>query len=412
MTGQSPGGPLSAGNQSLYTKPVPASNRSSIILFCFVNVFWWIGLYLYVPVLPVYIQSAGAGLGTVGTVLSAYAIPQVLLRVPLGIWSDSLGRRKPLVAGGIIFTSLGALGLGLSATPLLLFLSRLATGIGAAAWVVFPLYFTAYYPADKGGNAIGLINFVRSIALIAATVSGGFIAGGFGLSRPFFVAAMLGVFALLALLLTKESPIAREQIPSLRRTVSVITRPLLLAVSLMAILLNFAVFTGVFGFIPVYAAEIGASSGELGLVTMINLGSSALGALAAAWLWKRWGYRLTIIVSAVLIAGSLFSIPFVTAVPVLMAVQVSNGLGSGVLMTLFMVLSIRGLPREQQATAMGVFQAVYAVGMLAGPLVSGFLGSGSGLAIVFYLAALFSLLLAVLAFLPVFSRLQRAERTV
>jgi DHA1 family multidrug resistance protein-like MFS transporter len=74
------------------------------------------------------------------------------------------------------------------------------------------------------------------------------------------------------------------------------------------------------------------------------------------------------------------------------------------LMTLFMVLSIRGLPREQQATAMGVFQAVYAIGMLAGPLASGFLGSSLGLSTIFFLSAFFSLLIAALAFLPVFSR--------
>jgi predicted MFS family arabinose efflux permease len=69
-----------------------------------------------------------------------------------------------------------------------------------------------------------------------------------------------------------------------------------------------------------------------------------------------------------------------------------------------MVLSIRGLPPQQQATAMGVFQAVYAIGMLAGPLASGFLGSSLGLSTVFYLAASLVIIVAILAFLPVFSR--------
>ena len=185
---------------------------------------------------------------------------------------------------------------------------------------------------------------------------------------------------------------------------SIATRPLLLTVSIMAILLHFAVFTGVFGFIPIYAAEIGASSSELGLITMVNLGFSALGALGAVWIWEKLGYRKTMIWGALLIGVSLLAVPFISGIPVLMAVQVSFGLGSGVLMTLFMALSISGLPQEQQATAMGVFQAVYAIGMLAGPLTSGFLGSGLGLSTVFFLAASFSLSIAILAFLPVFSR--------
>ncbi len=312
----------------------------------------------------------------VGMVLSAYAILQVLLRIPIGIWSDRLGRRKPLVAGGIIFTSLGALGLGLSATPWLLFLSRMFTGIGTASWVVFPLYFSAYYSLNDSGKAIGLINFVRSIALIAATAGSGFIAEGLGLSKPFFLADVLGVFALLALTSIKETPIRQTLIPSWRSSLSVAARPLLLAVSLMAVLLNFAVFSGVFGFIPIYAAEIGASSSELGLITMMNLGFSALGALSAVWVWERVGYRSTTLWSALLISLSLFAIPFITTIPLLMAVQISCGLGSGVLTTLFMVLSIHGLPQQQQATAIGIYQAIYAIGMLVGPLTSGFLSSG------------------------------------
>jgi len=382
----------------------PASRRSSIFFFSIVNLLWWIGLYLYVPILPVFIQATGAGLNTVGVVLSAYAIPQILLRIPLGIWSDRLGRRKPLVALGIIFTSLGALGLGLADNPWLLFLSRMTTGIGAAAWVVFPLYFSAYFPADDSGKAIGQINFIRSVALIAATAGSGFIAEGFGLSVPFFTAALLGVPALLALWLSREVPIRQVITPSWQSTLSIASRPLLLIVSLMAILLHFAIFTGVFGFIPIYAADIGASDSELGLITMINLAVSAFGALLVVWICGKLGDRWTIILSTLLVSISLVVIPFINTVAALMAIQVSCGLGSGILITLLMVLSIRGLPQQQQATAMGIFQAVYAIGMLAGPLTSGFLGDSLGLSTIFYLAAGLNLPIVILAFLPVFSR--------
>lgn len=340
----------------------------------------------------------------VGIVLSAYAIPQVILRIPIGILSDRLGRRKLLVAGGIIFTSIGALGLGLSTTPWFLFISRMITGIGAASWVVIPLYFSAYFPASESGKAIGINNFVRNLALISATASGGLIAEIFGLSSPFFIAALLGVLAFFALILTKEPTISRISAQICASTISVATRPLLLMVSLMSILLYFSTFTGVFGFTPIYAAGIGASSSQLGLITMINLGSSAIGTLTAVWIWERIGYRSTMFWSALLIASSMFAIPYITTVPVLMAVQIIGGLGSGILSTLFMVLSIRGLPQRQQATAMGIYQAIYAIGMLAGPLSSGFISSNMGLSTVFYLSASLVIPIAILAFTPIFSK--------
>ena len=110
----------------------------------------------------------------VGVVLAAYSIPQVLLRIPIGVWADRLVRRKPLVLAGMVFASLGALGLGISTDPWLLFPARMTAGLGAATWVVFTIYFTAYYPAKDTGRAIGLLSFVRGGALIVATVSGGF----------------------------------------------------------------------------------------------------------------------------------------------------------------------------------------------------------------------------------------------
>ena len=361
-------------------------------------------MYLYVPVLPVYVQESGAPLSMVGIVLSAYAIPQVLFRIPVGIWSDRLGKRKPLIAAGIVFTSLGALGLGLSPGPWLLFFFRMITGVGAAMWVVFPVYFVAYYRSGDSDKAIGLINFVRSVALIIATAGSGFIAEEFGLSRPFIIAASLGIPAFLALLFTREIRVSRVRTASWSDLVSVATAPVLLMVSAMAVLLHYAVFTGVFGFIPIYATEIGASKGELGLITMINLGFSALGSLVSVWVSQRFGYRTSIIGSAVVIGVSLLVIPFISWVPVLMAAQVALGMATGVLMTLMMTLSIRGVSPQYQATAMGVFQAVYAIGMMLGPLTSGYLGSALGLSAVFYVAASLVFVLVIMAFLPVFSR--------
>ena len=61
-------------------------------------------------------------------------------------------------------------------------------------------------------------------------------------------------------------------------------------------------------------------------------------------------FRLTIIISAILIGTSLAVIPSINTTYGLMAIQVSYVTGSGILTTLFMVLIIRGLPPNQQAT--------------------------------------------------------------
>ena len=168
----------------------------------------------------------------------------------------------------------------------------------------------------------------------------------------------------------------------------------------MGILLYFANSASVFGFIPVYGAKIGASSADLGIITTLAVGSSAVASLAAVHMAERWGNRFTIMLGGVLMGMALLAVPFIHSVYLLEAVQIANGLGRGILATTLMALSIRAVAPQQQATAMGVYQAIYAGGMLLGPLVSGFLADSQGLATVFYLSASLCLVIAGMACLP------------
>jgi predicted MFS family arabinose efflux permease len=384
--------------------PLPPPQRRSIVFFSIATFLFWIALYIYVPILPVYAQSLGASLSMVGIVVASYAVPQLLLRIPIGIMYDVISRRKLLVAGGIAITSAGALGLGLAPNPWLLTLARAVTGIGAATWVTFTVYFTGYYQQERTGRAIGVINFVQRSALVVATSCGGAIAEVQGFTSVFFIAALTGVVALLGLLFAREPAGVRVQTVAPAGFMRVAAHPLLLMASFMAVLLQFSSFAIIFGFMPVYASGIGASSVELGIITMIAVGSSAVASLVAVHMAERYGSTFVIILGAVLVGISTLAIPFIRHVFILEAVMVTYGLGSGVLGTILMALSIRSVAPQQRATAMGVYQAVYAVGMLFGPLLSGFVGDNLGLASVFYLSASLCLVIVGLAFMPVISR--------
>lgn len=379
---------------------LPPLHRRSILLFCAATFFYWTALYLYVPTLPVYAQSLGASLSMVGIIIASYALPQFLLRIPIGVWSDALGRRKPFVAGGIVMASVGALGLGLAPNPWSLSLARVATGLGAATWVTFTVYLASYYPQEDTGRAIGIINFVNGAAVVVATSVGGAVAEVWGFKFTFIGATLLGIVALVTLLFAREPRIRQAETASWRSFTRVSTHPLLLTVASMGILLYFANSASVFGFIPVYGAKIGASSADLGIITMLAVGSSAVASLAAVHMAERWGNRFTIVLGSILMSMALLAVPFIHSVYLLKAVQVANGLGRGILATTLMSLSIRAVAPQQQATAMGVYQAIYAGGMLLGPLVSGFLADSQGLATVFYLSASLCLVIAGMACLP------------
>ena len=372
----------------------------SVVLFCITNFLFWASLYVYMPILSVHAQSLGASLSMVGLIVASYSIPQLILRIPIGILFDASTKRKLLIDIEIVLALLGAVWLAAATTPGQLFMARALTGVGAAGWVIFSVYFTSYYLPEGLRKAIGLLNFVQGMALVVATLGGGFIAESLGSQWAFLTAAAMGVIGLVPLLLGKQPPVVRA-VPftwgGFRAVAS--SRPLL-AVSLLGILAQFANWAGLFGFIPVYAAEIGASKADLGIITVVSLGFSAIASLGAAWMLRRFGNSGAVLIASLLLGFSIIVVPAIHSVPLLQGMMVFNGLGRGLTQTIFMTISVWAVAPQNRATAMGVYQASYAVGMVAGPLISGFAADALGLSAVFYLSAAICGVMAVLAWLP------------
>jgi MFS family permease len=380
--------------------------RRSVLLIFISTFFFWAAIYFYAPVLPVYAESLGANLTAVGIIGAAYALPQLLFRIPMGIWSDSLGRRKPLVIGGIIMVLLGAFGLWISPNSWSLSLFRGLVGVGSASWVAFTVYAVSFYPENNTAQAVGILNFIMSAALTITTALGGLVADTWGEKTAFLTAAVLAIVALVFVLFARE--IRMPKTPGLSREgfKQVTRRPLLLVVSIMGILLFFAEFMSVWGFVPVYAARIGASDTELGILTMLASGVSMVGSLVVAPMIKRRGNIFTMVLGSVMLGLSLLAVPFIHNIPLLDLAQMLNGFGWGMLPTQLMALSIHNIAPQQRATAMGFFQATYALGMLLGPLVSGFLADNFGLPVIFYFSSAVCLLVIGMSYLPVLPRRQ------
>jgi len=71
--------------------------------------------------------------------------------------------------------------------------------------------------------------------------------------------------------------------------------------------------------------------------------------------------------------------PFVPNLPILYFVQVINGIGNAISFPLLMGLVIKNVDTGLRNTTMGVYQAMYGVGMLIGPMLLGSVGDAFGL---------------------------------
>jgi predicted MFS family arabinose efflux permease len=368
-----------------------AHNATDLILFGAATFLFWTALYLYVPILPAHAESMGASLVMVGAVISSYAIAQLLLRMPVGALADHVGRRKPFVVGGLLVASAGAAAMAVAPDPWSLFAGRAVTGIAAATWVVSSVFFASYFTAERTARGIGIISFVNNGAMVAATSVGGLLADRWDAEVVFAIAAVLGLIGVGFLLPVKEQRISRGT-RSMQNYLSVALQPDLLRASFAGLLLQFAGFATIFSFTLVYAARIGAGPSDLGLITGSYLGAATVATIVTVYLVERRGYLFTITLGVAIMGGTLLITPLVTTLGVLVALQVVTGTGRGLSNTALLALSIRTVAPENRATAMGVYQAVYAIGMFAGPVVAGAVAAAAGIESVFYLSGTLALL--------------------
>ena len=380
------------------TSTRPAPSRRGLILVGIATFAFWVSLYLYSPVLPLRARELGASATMIGAVVAAYAIGQVTLRIPIGIGSDIVGR-KPFAIAAIALCAAGAVWLGLAPDPWSLFAARTLTGIGAAGWVAISVLYSSHFDPERPGRAMSYVMTINTTAIMLATLVGGVVAEHLGTRSVFFGAAGVGFAGVIFLLPAREPTAHRSGQPySIKVFFRLLRSPLLLQVSAIAIALQFVTFGVNFGFLPVYAEDLGASKGVVGYIQTAGLVAAIAGTALSPLLARRFGSSTAVLVASAATLASLVAMPFTHGLTLLGTEQALNGFGRGLLNTVLISLALQSAPPHERATAMGTYQALYAIGMLTGPAVSGAVADGAGIQWVFGVSAIVTVLGAGLVF--------------
>jgi MFS family permease len=371
------------------------ARRSLIIHYALAVFLYWMALYLYVPTLPTYVENKSATLRLVGVVLAQYGLWQALARLPVGILADWVGRRKPFIIVGFVLTGVGALVMGSTDQIGGLFVGRAITGLAAATWVPLVVAFSGLFPPHEAIKASALLMFVGSVGRVLATGVTGWLNDVGGYRLAFFIATGVAALATLVVLFTHETPRTSKE-PSFSDVVGLVTRRDVLLPSLLAAVAQYANWASTFGFLPILAARMGASDVTLSMLLSLNVGVVTVGNLLTPMITKRLGARRLLYLSFVLLAAGIGGAALTPTLSWIFPAQICIGLSQSFGYPTMMGMSIQHVSEEKRATAMGLFQAVYAVGMSAGPALSGeiveILG---GIRPMFWITALVSLIVGL-----------------
>ncbi|MCL1843043.1 MAG: MFS transporter [Defluviitaleaceae bacterium] len=376
-------------------------------LFYLVTAIFWFSLYTYVPYVAPFAREMGASYRLVGLIGGAYGFTQMVIRFPLGIFSDKIGRRKIFVQLGLLFAAAAGTLVFFLPSPNSLLLARAFGGVAASSWVTFTVLGASYFPPDKTTKSMGYLSACNAAGRMVAALAGGLIAQQLGVEHAFLLGGIFGITGLFIGFGIVEKrvsgnieppiEISSENSPSFAELLNVAKNKQLLSCSVLAILSMFVAFATTFSFTPLAAAHLDAGNFQIGMLLVVStVPGIFMAPLAGTIMPQKLGAAATIVIGFLLAGLGSALVAVSRTLLELFIVQIISSVGGAILGTLLLGLCIRDIAPPRRAAAMGFFQAVYGIGMFLGPFVTGQISHAFGLSPAFIFTGIIGLVGAVL----------------
>jgi DHA1 family multidrug resistance protein-like MFS transporter len=347
-----------------------------------------LGLGVVSPLLSIYADDLGATGIWLGAIFSGFNIARAIIMPVVGRLSDRWGRRKAFLIVGMIFFGLSSIGYVLASTALHLFLGRFLQGVGAG--MVLPIS-TAYIgditPRGKEGLYTSIISIARTLGWGCGPLLSGFISEGYGIQVPFYI---MGGLALISCLMLVTALPEYRHIHTNSSTSSY--REILRNKTVRSLVLYRAINaigTGnLFSFFPLLADSLGASPTEIGVLLSSRILTMSLLQGLFGLLVDRYDKIKLILISGAASAVFMLLIPFAYTFIELLVVGILIGVAWAVIMPAVTALGAEHGRDSGMASVLSTINMGFSIGMIIGPITSGFIQDTLNLQSVFYFGGL------------------------
>jgi predicted MFS family arabinose efflux permease len=360
-------------------------------------------------VYPPYLAGYGYTLSLIGFLTALIAVLQLISRLPVGAAYHTDRVRKQFAFALVAF-ALSTSGFAFAAgQPLLVAALSIVHGFAFGSIGTLGLALAIDVSGGRrAGVSMAWYTAANSTGYATGSLVGGALADTIGIPATLGLIGLLPVVAAVAVMALP--PIAAAPFPSDRGRG---LRGLLAAglrldsrvwLAFVIVLYLNVVMDSVDTFFPVFAPTIGISLATVGVLRAIKSGSAIFIRSTGVVLLRAVDYRRVTLVAVVAAAGAAMALPLSSSLAVLVPIFVVSGLSRGVLRatSAATVAELRNEGRDV-GLASGIYNSGLDIGTIVGPALGGVIASAFGIAAMFQIIAVLSLLawLAVAVSSPV-----------
>ena len=342
---------------------------------------FWFAQYIYVPNTAPYLLAQKVTADFVGIIVGVYGGVQMSLRFPMGILADWLGKHKLIIIVGCAFSGGASVVRILESTGNGFLIANIMSGVASSLWVSFMLLSTKYITPDRMQTQIGYLFAANNFGIMLAFITSAVCFEGFGMDFLCLCSALSGALAMLLAMSLKEDdpayahlhePPESKHRPLIADLVKVAKRKRIWFFAFLASIQQGVTMTTIMSFSNEAALRIGGSSYEMGLMTIVFI---LFNVISSYYSGKPPFTRISqgFLVSSALfmLAAYCFLSVMVTHIYLLIIIQVFLGWSFGFVFTIATSESIVGVEHYRRSSAIGLFQALFAIGMTTVPIIAG-----------------------------------------
>ena len=336
--------------------------------FTWINRFsFFLAHHLTRPILPLYLVSFGASSTVIGAVMAVFTITATIMRIPVGLLIDRIGRKPFLIAGVALF-AVGNFGYLWAPGILLMLPFRMLHGVGWSGCTTAVATLAAdIAPQKRRGELIGYAAMASSLGGAIGPVAGFALLQRFDFSGVFFGAAALLFVSLILAAFVKE-PEHGPRNDHRQRWLDLLVIPETLLPAVAVAFLSFG-HGGILTFLPIHALKLGLENPGLwfGLYALCLLLSRPV----AGPLSDRISRRAVIIPGLILNLLGIGILALAASPAWLMAAAVVGGFGTGAAQPALMTVAVDQTSPQRRGQSMAQYQCFYDLGIGLGSLTLG-----------------------------------------